>query len=162
MPFLHANDLSTDAFTELVRNSAFPEDAILMAFSPAEARFVPFAFDESFLAGTDQGRIFSPRGELKWRRVGDKMRAVYLGDEPFDGLEDHSGEMKELALRQSEFILWRIGMNRETEWIYKKFPSRKAGLVVEEWVDSAGLPRFSRYHSLREVPEIEEVNDAGK
>ncbi|RLC21541.1 MAG: hypothetical protein DRI57_02075 [Deltaproteobacteria bacterium] len=148
MPFLHANDLLTDDFTELVRNSSFPEDAILMAFSPAEACFVPFEFDESFLAGTDQGRIFSPAGELKWRRTGDKMRVVYLGKDPFDRLEDYSGEMNELTHEQSEIILWRIGIDKKTEW---KFPGRKAGLAVEKWLDSSGLARFSRYHSLREV-----------
>jgi len=151
MPFLHANDLVIDEFTELIRNSYFPEDAILMAFSPAEARFAPFEFDESFLAGTDQGRIFSPAGELKWRRTGDKMRVVYLGNDPFDRLENYSGEMNGLTPGQSEFILWRIGIDKKTEWVYKKFPARKAGLAVEKWLDSSGLARFSRYHSLREV-----------
>ncbi len=149
MPFLHANDLVTDEFIELIRNSSFSEDAILMAFSPAEARFLPFEFDESFLAETDQGRIFSPGGEFKWRRIGNKIRAVYLGNEPFHGLEDYSGEMEGMTSGQSEIILWRIGFDSKTKWIYKN--DRQVVIVVEKWLDSSGLARFSRYHSLREV-----------
>ncbi|MDM8525787.1 hypothetical protein QUF80_20640 [Desulfococcaceae bacterium HSG8] len=151
MPYLCANDLAVDDFTKLVRNSSFPGEAILMAFSPAEARFIPFESDETFLAETDQGRIFSPEGEFKWRRVGGKMRTVYLGNEPFDGLENHSEEMDTLTSEQTEIILWRIGIDRKTNWIYKKFPGKYVVLVVEKWLDSSGLARFSRYHHLREM-----------
>ncbi|QTA92052.1 hypothetical protein [Desulfonema magnum] len=157
MPFLHANDLLINDFTELVRNASFPDDAILMAFSPADARFALFEFDEPFLSETDQGRIFSPNGELKWRRTGHKMRVVYLGNDLFDGLEEHSEEMVGLTSEQSEFILWRIGIDKNTKWIYKKFSDKKSDkkvvLIVEKWLDSSGLPRFSRYHSLGTIKE---------
>ncbi len=153
MPFLHADDLNTEDFIEIVRKASFPEDSLLMTFSPAQAYFVPFRFDESYLTGTDQGRIFSPEGELKWRRIGDKMRVVYLGDKPPDGLEDHSTEMSRLKSEQSCFILWRIGIAKKAAWIYKQFPEGQVSLVVEKWLDSSGLARFSRYHGLKAIKE---------
>jgi hypothetical protein len=159
MPFLHANDLSSDDFIEMVRNASFPEKSLLMSFSPAKAYFVPFLFDESYLVGTDQGRIFSPEGELKWRRIRDKIRVVYLGDNSPDGLENHSTEMSGLKSEQHRFILWRIGIAKKAAWIYKEFPEGQVYLVVEKWLDSSGSARFSRYHSLKAIKE--ESNAAG-
>lgn len=159
MPFLYADDLNPDGFIEMVRKTSFPENSFLMTFSPAQAYFVPFRFDESYLIGTDQGRIFSPQGELRWRRIGDKMRVVYLGDKPPEGLEDHSTEMSGLKSEQSRFILWRIGIAKKAAWIFKQFPEGQVSLVVERWLDSSGLARFSRYHSLKAIKE--ENNAAG-
>ncbi|OQX24702.1 MAG: hypothetical protein BWK80_19380 [Desulfobacteraceae bacterium IS3] len=159
MPLLHADDLNTEDFVEMIRKASFPEKSLLMTFSPAQAYFLPFRFNESYLIGTDQGRIFSPQGELKWRRVGDKMRVVYLGDKPPDGLEDYSTKMSDLKSEQSCFILWRIGIAKKAAWIYKEFPDGQVAIVVEKWLDLYGSARFSRYHSLKAIKE--KCNAAG-
>ncbi len=52
MPFLLANDLDMEEFLHIVKNYSCPDEPLLMAFSPAEARFEFFSFDESFLALT--------------------------------------------------------------------------------------------------------------
>ena len=138
----------------------------MMAFSPARAFFDYFRFDESYISATDQGRIFFPEGELKWRRADDLMRVVYLGKQaPPDGLEDYSPEMEGLKPEKSEFILWGVRTEKENEWIEQQVPHRfaypvagkkfargRVALVVENWLDPAGMARFSRYHSLKELP----------
>jgi hypothetical protein len=50
-------------------------------------------------------------------------------------------------------------MDKQTEWIYKEFPGEQIAVVAEKWLDSSGLARFSRYHSL--APIKEESNAAG-
>lgn len=166
MQYLHAKDLSLEDFLTFLRNCSFPDDALLMAFSPDKAYFNLFQFDETFFMKIDQGRIFSPEGELKWRRLGDLMRVVYLGGVvlPF-GLEDYSAEMEGLIPEQKEFILWGERTEKEDEWIEQQVPHRfhypvsgknysrgRVALVMEFWMDSAGMAKFGRYHSLKEIP----------
>lgn len=166
MPYLHAGHLNLQDFIGLIRNLSWAQNALLMAFSPVHAYFNYFSFEESFLAMTDQGRIFSPEGELKWCRIGGKIRVVCLGNQsPPAGLVDHSSEMEGLRLEKSEFVLWGIRTELEDEWIEQEVPHRfsyplsggnfargRVALVVENWLDSGGLARFSRYHSLKEIP----------
>lgn len=166
MPFLHARDLTTEDFLSLVQNFSWPDDALLMAFSPVRAYFDLFRFDESLLYATDQGRVFSPEGELRWRHLASQKRVVYLGHKaPPAGLVDYSWEMEKLTSQKSELILWGIRTEMEDEWIEqqvphrfaypvsgKNFPRGRVALVVADWLDSSGLARFSRYHSLKEMP----------
>lgn len=169
MPFLHSNDLITDDFISLVQKFTWPEGALLMAFSPSNAYFDLFRFDESFLLTTDQGRIFSPEGELRWRRLSAQVRVVYLGNvSPPVGLIDCSSKTKGLVSKESEVILWGKRTKLEgkwiNEWLEQQVPHRfvypvsgkdtdhgRVVLVVENWLDSAGLARFSRYKSLKET-----------
>lgn len=163
MPFLHSSDLSQEKFIEYIKRFPFPEDAYLLAFSPVKAVFDAFAFDEEFLSSTEQGRIFSPRGELKWRRMGKQIRVVYIGNwSPPEGLEDLSSELTHMTSHMTQLILW--GKRCETVWFEKGAPqafiypisepageSGRIAVDIENWMDRAGAIRFSRYHSLKEI-----------
>ena len=164
MSYLAAGDLDLERFVELCRATPWPEDSLIMAFAVDRFSFSRFEMDEGFLTKTDQGRIFSTQGELRWRRIGDHMRAVYLGESPPDGLEDHSGHLTSLEKQTGEYILWGRRTDLENEWLEQQVPNRLAfpvegrahsrgrvALVVESWVDASGQPKFARYHSLKEI-----------
>jgi len=167
MTGLYAFDLQPDDFWNIITHSAWHAESVLMAFSPGVAnfRFLQPEEDEPFLRQTDHGRIFSPNGELRWRRFEDKIRTVYLGSPPVpDGLEDFSQELKSLHPEYVESMLWGVRTNLEDEWIEQQVPHRffypisttaiprgRVALVVETWVDAVGIPRFGRYHSLKEI-----------
>lgn len=165
MAWLCSGDLSPQEFVKLVQDHAWPTDSILMAFSPAEARLQQFTSpDGSFLSRTDQGRIFSPEGELRWRRLSDEMRTVYLGDSPPGGLPDCSAELDGLAPAIRQLLLWGVRTETDNEWLEQQVPHRfvypvesarfargRVALKVEDWKDSARISRFSRYHSIVEV-----------
>jgi hypothetical protein len=172
MPILKTKDLALHDFIALARQyhslaiQRFKTTPLLLAFSPARALFENFALDQSFIETTEQGRIFSPEGELKWRRVNDRMRVVYLGYEPPpEGLEDRSSELADLERHHSEFILWGVRSDSKNEWIEQQVPHRfnypistaqysrgRAAISIESWIDSFGFAKFSRYHSLKEIP----------
>ena len=171
MPFLQVNDFDIDSFFDLICRyhthaaQHFETFPILLAFSPAQAPFKSLNTDESFFKYTDQGRVFSPEGELKWRRIKDKMRVVFLGDvAPPEGLEDRSSELSDLKI-VSELILWGERTDTKNEWIEQQVPHRfqypvfttrysqgRAAIIIETWNDVFGFPQFSRYHSLKEIP----------
>ena len=165
MPFLHSKDFTPEDFVAFIRQCRFPENALMMAFSPAEWVFKEFKPEESFLKATDQGRIFWTGGELKWRCVERQIRVVYLGDEtPPTGLEDHSHEMNDLNSETNDLILWGVRSDTDPEWIEQQVPQRFAypvtgnqysrgriAVVVENWLDSSEIVRFSRYQSLKEI-----------
>ena len=179
MPFLQVKDFDIDSFFDLIRRyhthaaQHFETLPILLAFSPARALFEILNTDESFFKNTDQGRIFSPEGELKWRRIRDKMRVVFLGDvAPPEGLEDRSSELSDLKKVVSELILWGERTDTKKEWIEQQVPHRfqypvfttrynrgKAAIIIENWNDVFGFPQVSRYHSLKEMPG--EINAQG-
>lgn len=179
MPFLQVNDFDTDSFFDLIcRYHAhaaqyFETLPILLAFSPARALFEILNTDESFFKYTDQGRVFSPEGELKWQRIRDKMRVVFLGDvAPPEGLEDRSSELSDLKKVVSELILWGERTDTKKEWIEQQVPHRfqypvfttrynrgRAAIIIENWNDVFGFPQVSRYHSLKEMPG--EINAQG-
>ena len=172
MPFLQVNDFDTDSFFDLICRyhthaaQHFETLPILLAFSPARALFEILNTDESFFKNTDQGRVFSPEGELKWRRIRDKMRVVFLGDvAPPEGLEDRSSELSDLKKVVSELILWGERTDIKNEWIEQQVPHRfkypvfttcysrgRAAIIIETWNDVFGFQRFSRYHGLKEIP----------
>ena len=178
MPFLQVNDFDTDSFFDLICRyhthaaQHFETLPILLAFSPARALFEILNTDESFFKYTDQGRVFSPEGELKWRRIRDKMRVVFLGEvAPPEGLEDRSSELSDLKV-VSELILWGERTDTKNEWIEQQVPHRfqypvfttrynrgRAAIIIENWNDVFGFPQFSRYHSLKEMPG--EINAQG-
>ena len=165
MPFLHSKDFAPEEFIVFIGQYRFPENALMMAFSPAEMFFDQFKLDELFLKETDQGRIFWAGGELKWRRVDGQMRVVYLGTEaPPVGLEDHSHEINDLESSTHELIFWGVRSDKKPEWIEQQVPQRfvypitgnqysrgRVAVVVENWLDSSKIVRFSRYQSLKEI-----------
>ncbi len=171
MPYLQTKDLPVDDFIDLIKRLTPRDDAWLMAFSPSIAIFKFFFIDEPFLRESDQGRIFSQTWELKWRRMGDCLRVVYLGhDEPPDGLDDASGEIRGLDPVRDEtgFFLWGNRTNKGGEWIDEwieqqaphrfKYPvtgnEKERGrvkIVVEKWVDNSQMPIFSRYRGVIEA-----------
>ena len=166
MSFLLQKDLGPDEFVDVVKKTSFPAGALMMAFSPAEARFEEFRFDEAFLKETEHGRIFSPDGELKWRRIGSLARTVYLGDRnPPEGLDDFSRMLEGMSKNTGEIVLWGVRNDKDGEWIEQKVPHRfaypssgerhprsRAAVVVETWSSLNGANAFSRYHSLKEKP----------
>lgn len=170
--FLGAKDLSRGAFVQMVKDHAFPDDALFMATTPAATRFDKFTFDEPFFLQSDGGRIFWPTGELKWRKMdGDSLRTVYLGDDaPPEGLDDFSEELKYLSRSKpadsdnGRFILWGARTDKENEWIEQQVPHRfeypmqtskysrgRVALKTENWVDQSGYVRFSRYCDIEEI-----------
>lgn len=165
MTCLYAADLEPDEFLSLVERHSWPDGAILMAFTVREARLSSFVYDASLLAETEEGRVFSPDGELKWRRIDQKFRVVYLGAHPGPaGLEDCSLELQGLTSDQRQYFLWGVRTDTQNEWLEQQVPQRfsypistgqfgrgRVALVVEEWNDAAGIPRFCRFHSLIEV-----------
>lgn len=167
MACLHAEDLDLEGFLEIITETPWPQDSILMGFSPAEARFDIFRSEEcrSFIRSSDQGRIFSPKGEFKWRRAESKLRVVYLGLPPApEGLSDYSDELKPLYAAKSELMLWGKRTDLQDEWIEQQVPHRfaypistktkswgRAALIVEKWLTKAKIPQFSRYHSIKEI-----------
>ncbi len=165
MPFLHSKDFALEEFIAFICRCRFPENTLMIAFSPAEMFFDLFRFDESFLKTTDQGRIFWAGGELKWRCVDGQIRVVYLGtEEPPTGLDDHSHEINGLKSNTHELILWGIRTNKQLEWIEQQVPQRfvypvsgnqysqgRVAVVVENWLDSLEIVQFSRYQSLKEI-----------
>ncbi len=171
MPYLQTKDLSVDDFIDLIKRFSPPDDAWWMAFSPAAAIFDFFSMDEPFLRETDQGRIFSGDGELKWRRIGDRFRVVFLGEgSPPDGLDDESPELENLQPDENhmEFFLWGNRTNKGgkwiDEWIEQQAPHRfkypvtgkedergRVKIVVENWIDDSKMPIFSRYRGVIEA-----------
>ena len=167
MPYLCAKDLDTAQFVELTKNLSVSDDALLMAFSPAIARFVFYRFDPDFFTETEHGRIFSPEWELKWRRIDGRIRTVYLGNaDPPDGLDDHSSELAGLEHDTGQIVLWGRRTDLEPEWVEQQVPKRfaypistetfsrgRVVLLVEQWKDSAGGIRFGRYTGIWEIPD---------
>jgi hypothetical protein len=171
MPILKVKDLALTDFIALIKQyhacavEQFQTTPLMLAFSPAQALFITLDLDQLILESSEQGRIFSAEGELKWRRVDDRMRVVYLGDEPPpDGLEDRSSELADLEKHHSELILWGARTDTKNEWIEQQVPHRfnypisttrysrgRAVVLIENWIDSFGFTRFSRYHSLKEI-----------
>ncbi|MDM8537376.1 CRISPR-associated protein Csx19 [Desulfobacterales bacterium HSG17] len=164
MPFLFAKDISTQEFISFVNNGQWPETSLLMAFSPDSFKFETLDSDKIIPADTEEGRIFWPEGELKWRKMEQGMRVVYLGDNtPPLGLDNYSSEMDGLNREKGKFFLWGIRTDTDDEWIEQQVPHRfvypvsekefsrgRVKLIVEKWVDNSGFARFSRYHSLEE------------
>ncbi len=162
---LCSGDLSPGRFLELINAHSWPEAAILMAFTPAEARLIRFVGDDLFLSTTEQGRIFSPEGELRWRSLGQTIRMVYLGyPQISNDLSDYSSELETLSPFNQRFLLWGERTDSQNEWLEQQtphrfnypidsaqFPRGRAALVVEQWVNAAKIPQFSRYHSIIEV-----------
>ncbi len=165
MAHLCSGDLSPDRFLALIESHPWPESAVLMAFAPAEARLMRFVCDSCFLCSTEQGRIFSPDGELRWRNIGKTIRTVYLGYPPIsDVLSDFSSKLETLSPISQRLLLWGERTESRNEWLEQQaphrfeypidsaqFPRGRAALAVEEWVNAAKIPQFSRYHSIIEV-----------
>jgi AAA15 family ATPase/GTPase len=167
MHFLQSNYLPKEGFLNLLKEYPFSENALLIAFSPGKSYFGLYQFDQKFLSQTDHGRIFSPDGELKWRRLSSQIRVVYLGAKvPPSGLVDYSSKLEKLTTSKSELILWGTRHDTKDEWIEQQVPHRfiypvssneysrgRVAIVVENWMDSAGFISFSRYYSIKEIPE---------
>lgn len=169
MAFLCAGDLLMDDFLAAVHDASWPKDSLMMVLSPTlEPFFDPFHFDQDYLRASEQGRIFWGEGEFKWRGIGVAMRTVYLGkDVPPVALPDYSHKLDGLTDELEEFVLWGVRSDLENEWIEQQVPHRfaypvngkkfsrgRVSLVVQHWVDASGIPKFSRYQSLREIEGV--------
>jgi hypothetical protein len=165
MAHLSTGDVPQDAFMTMIQSYSWPEDTLLMVFTPIHAHFERYAFDEELFMETEQGRLFSPAGEFRWRRMASVIRCVFLGDNPGpETLTDYSAELTGLSATRRQFFLWGERTETEDTWLEQqtphrfsypidsaRFPRGRAALVVEDWCDHAGIPRFSRYHSITEV-----------
>lgn len=165
-PFILSRDFVPDEFIAFIDQHHFPETALIMAFSPSETVLETWSNSISIESFSENGRVFWPEGELKWRKIDGMIRAVYLGSEPFtDKMEDYSSEWKDLKCQPHEFILWGERSDTEYEWLEQQVPHRfnypidgkkysmgRIALVIENWTDPSGFVLFSRYHSLKEIP----------
>ena len=112
------------------------------------------------------GRIFSEDGELKWRKLGNIYRAVFMGsmDLISDKLTDFSMELKDLRKTERGYILWGERQIKKEEWIEQIVPHRfkyplsgkkvergRVKVIVEEWFDSTNKIIFSRFKRLEEI-----------
>jgi hypothetical protein len=165
MQRLYTMDLPVEDFITILKQFQFDQESLILAFSPAQFKFQRYSLDESFMIASDQGRIFSPAGELKWRRPGKQIRMVYIGNQkPPEGFTDYSNQLESLKVVKHELILWGIRTDTRDEWIEQQVPHRfsypvtgkeysrgRVALVVESWLDNSGLPVFSRYHHIKEI-----------
>uniref|UniRef100_A0A7C4RSL1 TIGR03984 family CRISPR-associated protein n=1 Tax=Desulfatirhabdium butyrativorans TaxID=340467 RepID=A0A7C4RSL1_9BACT len=168
MSFLFAADMKPEALLLEIASHRFSEQAVLMAYTPAEAIFTKYSgnMNDRFWIQVEEGRIFSPDGELRWRKIDGEMRTVYLGESPVENtcLQDKSHFLEGLCPRYTKFFLWGKRTDLEPEWIEQQIPRRiqypidtrqfhrgRVMLVVEQWVDAFGLPRFVRYHHVMET-----------
>lgn len=167
MAVLQCADIAVLQFSRLVDEVTWTDDALLLAFSTADWKFEPFnVCDSSWLKETTEGRIFSPAGELRWRRFNDQFRIVYLGEEIIHtGLDDCSRELETLKPSIKGLYLWGVRSDLEQEWLEQQVPQRfnyplnstqinrgRVQILVEQWCDTmTGIPCFCRYHSIKEV-----------
>jgi hypothetical protein len=170
MAHLFTGDLAPDSFLSFCEGLVWPDGAILAAFTPAEFKFEAYFFDAGIIRQAEQGRIFHPEGELCWRKLGSKIRAVYLGARNnLQELSDCSDQLEGLLRAERQFVLWGERTNRQNEWLEQQVPHRfvypidsnifsrgRVSLVVEDWTDKySEMPQFSRYHSLAEMKGTE-------
>jgi hypothetical protein len=165
MAFLGSADLSIQDFLDTVKKTHWETHGILMAFTPSEYLFEKYVYDKNFLSQTEQGKIFSPDGELRWRKIESNVRVVYIGNSIPDKLEANKIDLSQkMKPAKRQLLLWGIRTNRENEWLEQKVPHRfdypvdtaefekgRTALIIEDWIDSDGQRQFSRYHSIIEV-----------
>ena len=172
-PILYANDLSRPDFIETIKNHRWQTKPIVIAFTLEQAYFHEFTFDNYLFNQTTEGRVFSEEGEMKWRKIGDKLRVAYFGFiTPPPKLNKHKLELEGLKKEESRFILWgrryvKDGV-RTNEWIEHQVPHRftypvvenkdendRVSLIVENWTNNVGKIIFSRYQSIVEISEVQ-------
>lgn len=172
-PILCANDLFRRDFVETIKNQTWQTTPIVIAFTLEHAYFQDFKFNDKLFGQTTEGRIFSEEGEIKWRRLGEKLRVVYLGTGvPPQNLINYTSELDNLVKEEdlAHFILWgrryvKDGF-RTNEWIEHQVPHRftypfvkndsvnnRIGIRVENWVNNVKETKFSRYHNITEISE---------
>ncbi len=165
MAYLFSKDLVEEEARAFVRRVKRKEPCVSIVFYPDRFIFEKSALEKIVLEKSAQGRIFSPESELQWRRMGEKLRLVYLGESlPPEGLENCSKELDQLERETGEFFLWGVLTEKENRWIEQQvpvefkypvtenqYPRGRIKLVVEKWIDASGDARFSRYHSLKET-----------
>lgn len=174
MPFLSAKNLDVNEFIDIVKETQWPENSLLLAFSTARCCFEIFKFDEELLLTTDQGRIFSSAGEFRWRRIDGRIRAVYLGERPPQGLDDFSEKLQKLHTRYEDLILWGERTELNNEWLEQQIPKKisyplqgkeyncgRIVLTIEQWVDDFDIPQFSRYQGIKEIENPSYQEDRG-
>jgi len=148
MENLYAGDIPLEEFIPVIEAFSFTSDHLLLAFSPAHWVFQTFSLHRDFLLSTDQGRIFSPEGELKWRRIEKQMRMVYIGkstpppcffhpvhendapkENPFlkgdlteEDLEGEKGKISQSSGKR--LLLWGERTVGHDEWIEQQVPHR--------------------------------------
>lgn len=162
MTKLYSADLSGADFIGLIENISWPEkENFLMAFSPVEARFEYYSFVPNFLEQTEQGRIFSPDFECKWRKIDKIFRVLIMGNFPDKiptGFTDHTELLADFHPRNRRFFLWgERSDNKCDEWLEQQVPHRfsypfagagrkcRIFLSLQEWSDQYGNVNFSRY-----------------
>jgi hypothetical protein len=166
MTCLFANDVNFDQFLSVINSCPFPENAVIMSFSPAQAVFEKYEYNEKDLLLTHEGRIFSEDGELKWRRIDNMIRMVYLGSHhPIEILNDHSEKLSQTTSKRFDLILWGKRTDLKNEWIEQQVPHRfykypvdsnafeqgRVAIEVERFMDNAGKAVFSRFCRVKEI-----------
>jgi len=166
MTVLCTADLDLPSFIGIIKDNPLLPSPFSMIFSPAEAKLDLFHFDETLFSESMQGRLFSPEGELRWRRIDGYMRTVYLGVGPaFELFEDCSDELTGLKRQIEEHFLWGKYYDPTEEWIEQQVPHRfkypleggrhpngRVKLLTEAWSDVTDQTMFQRYYDLKETP----------
>lgn len=164
MPFLKARDITSDEWKCLLEGLSIPQARMIIE-SP-EAIIFDWFDKSKVLNQFFRGRIFSPSGEFKWRKIGGLYRTVSLGDNDWVGnaLDDFCHELSSLERRLSGYILWGERHDLEPEWIEQIIPQRlcyplsngkiargRVKLIIEEWVSKTGEVVFNRLYDLKET-----------
>jgi hypothetical protein len=163
---LYSADLNSTDFIELIKDISWPEHTVLIAFSPVESRFEYYSFVPDFLALTEQGCIFSPEFEFKWRKIDDFFRVLIMGDFPDEmpaGFSNQTGLLADFYPCNKSLFLWgERSDNNCDEWLEQQVPHRfsypfsgagrrcRLSLSLQEWSDKHGNVNFSRYLKLVE------------
>lgn len=165
MSVLLAGDLDSQALMQFLGGQAWPKETLCMVFAEDAFRFEPFQGPADFLLRTEQGRVFCTWGECRWRRLGARMRTVYLGAAcNVEKMEDMSEKLQGLTRVEYCLFFWGVRTDLDQEWIEQQVPHRftfpiatgqypwgRVRLVLEEWRDGGGMPHFSRFHHLEET-----------
>ncbi|OGP49128.1 MAG: hypothetical protein A2Y79_11015 [Deltaproteobacteria bacterium RBG_13_43_22] len=166
MAILKAKDLDYGGWKSLIAELSVLEGTRMIVESIGNICFEWFDKERVLIENCIRGRIFNPQGELKWRRIGDVYRTVFLGDIDWAGgiLIDSSQELQELISKKEWMVLWGNRTDFKDEWLEQSIPqyfnypfqngviSRgRLKLITENWYDFSGRLVFVRYLDLEEM-----------
>ncbi len=141
-----------------------PEGSVRWYAAHARPKDVPLA---EVLPRAEEGRVFDPSGELRFRRLphpggASIWRAVFLGDEEwFPDWGHPQSELGGLRRTRTAYYLWgEQTPQTPREWVELQIPHRfdypmldpnasRVTLEVELWCDPSGRVHFQRFCGLR-------------
>lgn len=164
MTILKSKDIIIDELISILES--LPDDMRIVRENPESMLFDWFSSDVS-IENSYRGRIFSEAGEVKWRKIGNKYRTVFLGNQDLVGtyLDDYSCKLEGLLEPPPcKYVLWGERTKLKNEWVEQVVPHRfkypfndgnfsdgRLVLVIKELRDSSMQTIFNRFEKLEEI-----------